>query len=652
MRTFHRRAHGLTANASTETPGSILSFDCESVPVDGRRRKNQLHKLRLGVARYVRVEGGKPTRRDLCHFDTPEPFWQFIRAHLSKSRPLILVAHNLLYDFRLVDAFRWLGEQKPLAWKLILGPRPVILSGRWGHYWLHWLDTLNWFQTDLAELGRTLGLRKLPMPDQGAPVERWRRYCARDTEIVESAVLTLHKWWRETDSGVFGKTVAACAWNSWRHAWRVLPDGSLRWTDPATPERASDQVAPPVLIHDDVDTLALERRCHYGGRAECYRTGAIPGRWHLVDVNSMYPAVMASNLYPWKLVRRHVTLSVPQLLDACRTHICAADVMLESPEDCYPVRRNDAIVYPVGTFHTSLIGSELLHALQWGRVLHVGRVAVYERRDLFSDWVRFYYQVKAEARAKGRTAAAKMASQLLQSLYGKFAQWSIGWQHKPRVIAATDWGRFIHYDDDTGEAEDYVAIANHSFKFEQDRESFNAFPAISACICADARQRMRDLRIIAGAPSVVYEHTDALVTDDDGLRRLKMEGELGRNDLGKLKVVATGDDLVVNGIGDYTLGGKRAIAGVMRDAQEVGPATFKQRRSETVWESWGRRGDPTVCWVTETIKLERVYKRRKLRADGTTAPLELWELFDPGFWLSLSLRRRNDGNGDDLSSLL
>ena len=47
------------------------------------------------------------------------------------------------------------------------------------------------------------------------------------------------------------------------------------------------------MMHD-----RIYRQYYFGGRVECFRKGVIKDSLNLYDVNSMYPAVMASHQHP------------------------------------------------------------------------------------------------------------------------------------------------------------------------------------------------------------------------------------------------------------------------------------------------------------------------------------------------------------------
>ena len=59
----------------------------------------------------------------------------------------------------------------------------------------------------------------------------------------------------------------------------------------------------PITCHVDPVATALERQAYVGGRTEVFRCAvpvALP--CYKLDINSLYPSVMASNLFPTRLL--------------------------------------------------------------------------------------------------------------------------------------------------------------------------------------------------------------------------------------------------------------------------------------------------------------------------------------------------------------
>src|SRR5262245_13632064 len=165
-------------NKAARLPGSLVFVDTESIQEELPGRKRTVaHRLRLWTASYVRWEGGLPTRQSSAYGFESSGFWRWIKARLSRKKPIWLFAHNLPFDLSLLH---WFDEvehgEYSIRWLVNRGTTTVIrASAPAGSVVM--LDTANYFRTSLAELGESIGIPKLPMPDQGAPEKDWLNYC-------------------------------------------------------------------------------------------------------------------------------------------------------------------------------------------------------------------------------------------------------------------------------------------------------------------------------------------------------------------------------------------------------------------------------------------------------------------------------------------
>jgi hypothetical protein len=637
-----RMCHFIKGNASCETPASLLTFDTESLPVPGgHQERTELHQLRLGVARYVRSTADAESRRATCRFTQPSAFWEFLHRHLSPDRPLYVAAHHFQYDFRLVGGVAWLGRQNPRKWKLAIGQRSTVLSGKVDKCSLYFVDSLNYYPSTLAEVGLGLGLEKLPMPRLTDPDSYWWAYCERDCEIVEAAICRFWHWWRSINGGVCGKTLAQCSFNSWRHGWRESKSGKRQWYPPQLRQHRGKACDVPAGVHDDDNTLALERRAYFGGRVEAYRVGRIAGRHFAVDCNSAYAWAMTGNDQPARLVRRYDRRQVDQLAHLLAQYVVAADVLLDTQDDRFPCKRTGRVQYPTGQFHTSLCGDELAAAYQAGAIVNVWRVSCWERADLFTSWVDYFYQLKQQFADAGNQCFKAQVSALMQSLHGKFAQQSARWFNEPGIPSPHAWGPFILYNAPRQEHIRCLAYSGHTFRIEQDKEAFHSMPIVAAATAARVRSRMFGARLTAGASHVVHEHTDALIVDQVGLDNLQRAGLLHPTRLGAMKLANQGDDLVIHAAGDYTLGGRRVIAGVPRNAREVRPGVYRSRRTATWFEDWARKDADTTMWFDSEVTLYRDRHKRRVSSGGWTRAPVLNELFDPACFFDGTSRFRS-----------
>lgn len=605
-----RRCHFIKHNKGTETSSSLLFFDTETWPF-GLNSTTPIigHKLRLGVVSHFRLEDSEITRREVLRFKTAEQFWEFLHSKLSSSRPLICYAHNLIFDFRILGGFSKLIGWKGQDWKLVLSNPPTILKGKIDGCSVSFIDSMNYYRSSLAAIGRDVGIPKDIMPAFTATDEAWWDYCEQDVRILETAIVSLHRLIRDNDLGVMGPTVSACAMHAWRHRFMNVP----------------------VAVHDNLDAVQLERRAYYGGRCEAYRIGSIQGDAWRVDVNSLYPYVMRRHLYPSKLVGIFDRPPIEWMARNLTQYGGVASVWVECGEDRYPKRRDEGPIYPVGVYRTTLCGAELESAVNRGHVIGVQRCALYVMADLFSEYVDFFYAMKKEHNQAGNSTMRLLSKLFLNSLYGKFAQNSPRFVSRPEYPPPTLWGPFQVVNSIKGTKFRALAIAGHTLEETDRGEAFDNLVAISAFVTSYGRVYMDDLKRRAGLPNVHYEDTDSLIVNTAGLDNLALAGLIGSDGLGELRGDGIADVLTVHGLKDYQFGHKKVLAGVRRDAIQLGEDDYRQYVAENLFESWRRADANTVLFVETTPHLNREYKKRVVHSDGTTRPLEIFEAFDDGF---------------------
>src|ERR1700741_183737 len=121
-----RRVHYLKENHSTSSPGELLFFDTETDnTINPDDDKEQVLRLRLGVAMAYRREGGRRTRIAIKRFKTPLQFWEFLETRLNPERPLWVFAHNMLFDLTIVNAWKRFANDKWEWTKVILESPPM-----------------------------------------------------------------------------------------------------------------------------------------------------------------------------------------------------------------------------------------------------------------------------------------------------------------------------------------------------------------------------------------------------------------------------------------------------------------------------------------------------------------------------------------------
>ncbi|GAH68024.1 unnamed protein product, partial [marine sediment metagenome] len=239
-----------------------------------------------------------------------------------------------------------------------------------------------------------------------------------------------------------------------------------------------------IYLHSNLDALALERAAYYGGRSECWHIGHLPAqRYSLLDVNAMYPSVMASEVYPCRLAWHTRSATVQDLVRSLAKWAVVARVRVRVTQPVVPVREQYHTVFPVGTFWTYLTGPDLELVLRFGEILDVDEVCMYDTAPLFERFVHDLYALRVKYQAQGRPLLVKMIKRMTNSQYGKWGQKREVWKSRPNDGERKPGWRaeFIFGTDG------YIyslCLGPQIFERVKVTESHGSFPAISAYVTA------------------------------------------------------------------------------------------------------------------------------------------------------------------------
>lgn len=583
--------HTMRANHATSVPSHHVVLDTETVPdplPDNPAR--HCHRFRLGVARRFRFVDGKATRCQEEVFREPDGLRRFVLDQATPKFPLWVWSHNAGFDLTAVGVWRLFetgqlllslprqrgksaagGDQagRPRLGCLVTDDPPTIIHAftpAGASVWF--VDTLNWFLCPLKELGHALGLPKLELPGEVASDEDWEVYCRQDVAILAAAVTALLSFVQKADLGNFRATAASQALALFRH-------------------RCMDRA---IHIDTRLELKELERAAYYGGRREVYFAGAnVPSSWaglevlngappdvpylhkgptYHLDLTAAYPAAMKGLPYPVAYLKTLVDPPPDELLAAMGATCAAAHVRLDTGLDSYPVRRGQRVFQATGSYDTTLCGPELLRALKSRVVRRVHRAQLYTADMPFDAFVEATWRLRVEAEAAGHVVFARLAKLLANSLHGKFAQRAHRWELLPGAVAPVLWGSYAALDADTGQFERYRSIAGAVQRKGASEEHPESFPLIAAYCSAYCRERMYDLRWIAGLREVLYEDADSLHVTQSGYDSLAAAGAVADGHLGGLRLERGSELAVYFGPRDYRLGAERVLAGLGRKAYE------------------------------------------------------------------------------------
>jgi len=593
-----RKPHRIKENKSTALPSYFLFFDTETVEVkvsEGEWR----HELRLGwVCRVYRDKRRNKHTEKWKEFKNVSEFWDFVEECVPERKCMWCFAHNLDFDFRVLQGFKVLAER---GWEIktfIYDSKNIILSFRKGSKTLLFLDTLNYFKGSVKAIGESVGIPKLEIDFKRCSEEELSVYCKRDVEIIKEFVMRLIDFIQENDLGTLQKTLASQAFTAFRHRF----------------------MKHPIFVHNNEEAIELERLSYRGGRTEAFYIGRLPeGRYYKLDVNSMYPFVMREYEYPTKLIKVETNPTLSGLKRALERFFVIAHVRVRVSKPLIGVK-GERLIFPVGEFDAYLCSPELELVLREGEIVRVYKYAIYERHPIFKEYVEFFYSLKEKYTREGNKAFKQIAKLFLNSLYGKFGQRTKLFE----CVGECDRedGYEIVIDAETGERTTYRYLNGEVWVESKDYvEGTNSMVAIASAVTAYARCYLWSLIEKAGIENVFYCDTDSLIVNERGYERLR--DLINEYKLGYLKVEGVSEFVEIRNAKDYTFGEEVKRKGVKKDAVEIAENTFKQIQFEKLRTAW-RKGHPNEVIMREQIKvLSTEYQKGIVTESGRVKPFEL-----------------------------
>ena len=593
-----RFEHYLKPLKRVRLPQRLLFLDCEAFE-EAVSDTEKIQKFRLAVTVFRDLSARKTEKREVRVWKDRFMLSQYIHSLVKKKDTLYMFAHNLFYDVKLAGILKLL--QSRFGWTVqrflnSAGSLIFILSHQKKRSRIVMLDTLNYFQCTVEDLGKVIGLPKLDVDVFTADEKTIIEYCRRDVEIIEKAVLDL---------------LGFCAVERIPLQYTI---GGLSMSA----FRAKFQ-RKPIHIHADPVLDDFERQAYYGGRTECFYLGEIEECYKL-DVNSMYPAVM-KNPVPVRVIDRRESYHPEALLDMLRDgKLAIAEVYIETEEPAFPYRKDRKLFFPIGRYWTTLCTPELRYALERGYVKKVRGVVFYIGVPIFTEFVDYFYRMKREMKQKANHIYEFLYKRILNALYGKWAQL------KREVVAewegeVEDWRKEEVFYEDRAFTE--VRIGRKVFLVEKtEKPAFHSFIAISAHITSYARIYLWNLIRTAGRENVYYCDTDSLFVTREGYERLKPY--VDEHALGLLRLEGVGR-CVIYGLKDYVFEDRRKKKGIPRNAWFMNSEYYFWRFEKFAGSLQKALNDDYVHLFLEKRKPSQKYEKGIVLPDGRIEPIRIEE---------------------------
>jgi hypothetical protein len=400
-----------------------------------------------------------------------------------------------------------------------------------------------------------------------------------------------------------------------------------------------------IEVHACDTALAMEREALYGGRCEAFYLGEVKQAtlatatrvasvptckvWHrwgpawILDVNSQYAAVAGASEMPTKLLGIVHAPAVEWWKRAVDTFPTVTRCRVSTMTPCVPVRQDGLVIYPVGTFETTLCGPEVKNlVLERATVVPI-TCAVYRGARIFSRWVDELFPLRRQYADLGNVAWELMLKRIIVSLFGKFSQRARVWQWQPDEATELPYDFWHRRYPGTNETLSYRCVADQVERLEDDGEHPESFPAITAYVYSLGRFYLWRLMKIAGAENVYYCDTDGLIVSQDGKDALQAAGLLHETNLGCLKVVGQCESVTINGIKHYLSDEKTVRAGTPSNAVQGESGELTWDEHEPFLTALEDHRAPVPKWLRRCYRNRTAYQHGKVSHDGLVSPFRL-----------------------------
>lgn len=592
-----RVPHYVKHNDQTRQPRRHIFL--HSVAKDRAVKGGNVKTWHAACATFRVAEKGRRVSERTTVFTEPRELWEAVVGHTKKGARTVLWAHNLGYDVRLSDALHWLPR---MGWQLTahnLAPKGTWLVWERDGITLSMVDSAAVFPKLLHQVGALFGLNILQktLTNESSTLMMAR---ARAGElIVRTAITEYLAWLDRDDMGNWQMTGAGQSYAVFRHKF----------------------LTHKMLVHDDMNAIAMERRAMWTGRCEAYWHGTLTRQvvdeW---DFTSAYATVCAENEMPVKLlgpVPEHWTLD--RVL-ASKHVAVLAHVTVTTTEPVVPTLNDGRILWPVGRFETTLWDVEIREAQAHGAIVEFDSGYMYKTAPALKAWAEWILAALATTDESVPAWQKVVMKHWSTACPGRFAMAFPVWEEfagSPRIGV----DRRICLDADTGESYEIMQVGKNIFKQGALQEWSQSQPAITGYVMACARVKL--WRVIKALPkeATLYVDTDSiLVTDNWRSTMLALaQSPSGRG----LRLKRSWDGFAIYGPRQLITGKLVRVAGVPTTARRIDKHVFAGQVWESLPVSMGNHRADRVVLRDRVWHAKCVDRRRKGSSLGWTKPLTI-----------------------------
>lgn len=595
--------HYIRENKAARVPSRLIVVDTEAVRT--RTMSSESQSWRCGAARFIEWTRSGKRKEETRTYAHPMELWADVAEFTKARHRTVLYAHNLPYDLRISQALTWL----PRAEFKVEAIR-IASQGAWSRWTRHGAsltlcDSASLFPVTVYTLAKLQGRRKPPMPDDGDE-EGWLARCVADVEILAQTLVEYFEWLKTGVAGNWQVTGAGQSWAHWRHA----------------------HYTHQILVHGDQEAVKAERRAMWTGRAENWSWGKdLTAPVYEWDWQNAYPRLVRDNSVPVRLLGTARNVSVRDLRKLMTQRLVLAEVSVDTDLPLVPAAHGGRILWPIGTFDTTLWSPELEMLLDNGSVSKVHKVWIYRGEPALSDWSAWILDQIHRKDGERPPWAGILLKHWSRTLIGRFATQYQDWEFMGRdPVERVTTGKI--YDADTGVMNEFMQIGHDIHLMTGFSESDDSCPQVTSFVMSLARARLWEAIQCAGPDNVLYMDTDSLVVNAVGNLELETAVRGGRFEGFRVKGRHAGYEIY--GPRAALIGGEAKFSGIPRNAVRTGETEW-QGEVWTQFDTALRTGEHSRVTIVPRRFSTRWNERRRARvAGGRTVPYWLPEFVPAG----------------------